>query len=240
MNIQQLKSVLIKALLGSIIVAAAVAVVAILIGEMNSTVERSLGTVVSAVLHIVIVFIILSLSTSGNPTTKRSTEMVISSSMLVAVLSFFTSVFAIWGLLGGELATKLYVSYMIILFAILHVKTLLDITAVYAKARPYVVANYVFIALVAAMLLRAVHIPSGFEMLSGFYGRLLAALAIVDVTLSITIAIIHRLYLQKHPELPTPTSNHDTNSVFRLILAVLLFIFFICPMLSMLMSIGQC
>ena len=55
--------------------------------------------------------------------------------------------------------------------------------------------------LVAGLILGAVYAPNGDELLKGFYGRLLATSAIVDVTLSIVIAGMHRLYIQKHPEL---------------------------------------
>lgn len=49
----------------------------------------------------------------------------------------------------------------------------------------------------------AVYATNGADLLKGFYGRLLAASAIVDVASSTIIAGLQRLYLQKHPDLVT-------------------------------------
>jgi hypothetical protein len=239
MNIQQIRSWLIKALLGTLVVAATIAVVAILIGELNDTVWRAVGTVLSAMIHIGIVFTVISLGVGKNPATKRSTDLVVNSAMIIAVLSFFTSVFGIWDLLDSELAAKLYLTYAVVLFALLHVKTLMDVEAVYSGVKSYILANYVLIVAVASMILLVIHIPSGWDLLSGFFGRLLAALAIIDATLSVSIAVMHRLYLQKHPELATQTAHHDPNVSGRIIVAILLFVFVVWPMLSMLISFSR-
>ncbi len=239
MNVQIIKNWLVKALLATLIIAAAVAVVAILIGEINDTVWRSVGTVLSAMIHIGIVFTIISFGTGTNPLTKRSTDAVINTTMVIAILSFFTSIFAVWGFLDAEIATKLYLTYAVVLFALLHAKTLMDVAVVYVKSKPYVLANCALIITVASLIVAVIALPSGWDMLSGFYGRLLAATAIVDVTLSIVIAVMHRLYLQKHPELATNTAKHDTQAAGRIIVAVLLFVFVVWPMLSVLMSMAR-
>lgn len=242
MKTDQLRGLLLKLLLGALIAAAGVAVIAVLIGQMNDVVWRAIGTIFSAIVHIGIVFTIVSITVSESAAQKRSTSFVINAAMFVAVLSFFTSIFGIWDVFQGDLAPKLYTTYAVGLFAIVHAKTLMDAEDQYKDARPYVIANYVFIVLVAAMLLGAVYVPTAWNILDGFYGRLVAALAIIDVTLSIVIAVLHRLYLQKHPELSVKatSANYGNPSAIgsggRIIVAILLFVFVIMPLLSFLHS----
>lgn len=228
-NYRQLKSLLIKVLLGCLIAAASVAVVAILIGSMSEVVWRSIGTIFSAIIHIGIVFAIISITTSGNSKVARTTDFVVNASLVIAICSFFTSVFSTWDVLDGEIAAKLYATYIVLLLSVLHGKTLLDVEAVYQKVKPYVLANLVFIGLVAAMVLGVVYVDEGWRLLDGFYGRLLAASAVISVTLSVVVAVMHRLFIQKHPELQTVKAKHSAG---RIIVAILLLVFVVFPLIS--------
>lgn len=236
MGADKIRNILVKMLLGTLIVSAAVAVIAILVGEMNDIVWRAIGTVVSAMFHIGVVFAIVSIA-AGDATRResRSTAFVINSAMAIASLSFFTSIFGIWGILDGEISLKLYATYAVALFALVHAKTLADIGAINQGLKPYVLANYALIVLVVLLILGAVYAPGAWDILDGFYGRLLAASVIVDVTLSISIAVLHRIYLQKHPELQ-PAQANTTGSGGRIIVAILLFVFVVWPLLSLLRS----
>ncbi|MCA9327325.1 hypothetical protein KDA14_02230 [Candidatus Saccharibacteria bacterium] len=229
---QELRALLLKVMLGCVIGAATVAVTAILAGGLGDTGTNAIFTVLSATVHVAILFGVVSTTDSKNPLEQRSTNIVINTSMILAVLSFFTSVLGIWGVIDGGIAGRLYATYTVLLFLILHGKTLMDVQAVYDKVRPYVYANYVLMLLVAGLILGAVYAPTSWEILSGFYGRLLAASAIVDVTLSIVVAGMHRLYVQKHPELnarkDTRGSGHNW---LKLILIIIFFFFFVGPFL---------
>lgn len=235
MDKAKLRSNLIKLMLGCLVLAAGVAIVTILIGSFGDTTGKSLSTVFSALLHIAIVFGLVSMTASKLDVSPKTTDFVINASIVIAVLSFFTSVFGIWGALSGDVALKLYVTYVVALFVLLHAKTLIDVQAVYAKVRPYVYANYVFIAVVACMILGLVYSSDSSTLLGNFYGRLLAASAIVDVTLSVIVAGMHRLYLQQHPEvsLAQPARAHGGS---RILIVILLFFFVILPLLQF--SIG--
>lgn len=228
----KLRSNLIKLMLGCLVAAAVVAIVTVLIGQFNDTTGRSLGTVFSALFHIAIVFGLVSMASSKAEISPKTTDFVINSSIVIAVLSFFTSTFSIWGALSGDFALKLYTTYVVALFVLLHVKTLIDVQAVYQKVRPYVYANYVFIAVVACMILGVVYATNGSDLLQGFYGRLLAASAIVDVTLSVIVAGMHRLYLQQHPEI-TVNQPARAHSGSRILIVLLLFFFVVLPMLQL-------
>ena len=227
----KLRSTLIKSMLYCLVTAAIVAVVTILIGKFTDTTGRALGTVFVALLHIGIVFgLVSTIASKKTDVSPKSTEFVVNASILIVVLSFFTSVFTIWQVMTGDLPLKLYTTYVVALFAMVHTKTLIDVDVSYRKVRSYVQANYVFIGVVALMILGAVYASDAHALLSGFYGRLLAASAVVDVTLSVIVAVMYRLYLQQHPELvkEKPARSHSS---LRVILAVLFFFFFVLPFL---------
>jgi hypothetical protein len=227
----KLRSSLIKSMLYCLVAAAAVAVVTILVGKFSDTTGKALATIFVALLHIGIVFGLVSVVASHkNDPSPRASDFVINASIAIAVLSFFTSVFAIWQVVDGNLALKLYTTYVVALFVLVHVKTLIDVDVLYWKAKRYVYANYLFIAVVALMIVGVVYAHDGQALLSGFYGRLLAASAIVDVTLSMIVAVMYRLYLQQHPELVAEKPVR-ARSVIRIILTVLFFIFVVPPLL---------
>lgn len=224
-------------LLGALIIAATVAVVAVLVGNINDVMWRAIGTLFSAIVHIVLLFGVVSIAAPGaNESNARSTNLVINASMVIAILSFFTSMFGIWGVIDGDIAFKLYTTYIVILFLLIHAKTLMDVEATYAKVRPYVLANYAVMALVAVLILGVVYIPDGFDLLSSFYGRLLAAAAIIDVTLSIIVTAMHRLYVQKNPLVQAEGTPAQKTSGIRIIAVILFFVFVVWPLFSLMAS----
>lgn len=226
----QLRSVLIKLMLGCLIVAAAVAVVTILIGEFTDTTGRALGTVFVALIHIGIVFGLVSMAAPETKVLQKSSDAVVNILIGIVILSFLTSIFGVWDILQGEILGKLYMTYVVILVAVLHVKVLLDVQLMYKKVTPYVYANYVFIALVACMILGLVYASNGSDLISGFYGRALAASAIIDVTLSIVVAVMHRLYIQQLPSAQSKAHPSGVGSVVRIIFVLLFFFLIILPL----------
>jgi len=217
-------------MLGCLIAAASVAVLTILIGEFTDTTGKALGTVFAALIHIGVVFGLVSMTTSTVKELQKSSDIVANISIGIAVLSFFTSIFGIWDVIGGETLGKLYMTYIVALFVLLHGKTLLDVQTVYSKVTPYVYVNYAFVVLVACMILGLVYSPDRLELISGFYGRALAASAIVDVTLGIIIAVMHRLYLQQHPPEQAVAARGGMNSGVRIVLVFLFFFFVLWPL----------
>lgn len=226
MKFERIRSILIKLFLATLIVAAAIAVITILIGEMNDIAGRAIGTVIAAMIHIAILFAILSVVfRTERDRRARSTNLVVNALVVIVTLSLFTSIFGTWQLLDGEIVSKLYVTYLIFIVAILHSKMLDDIYVMNARSKYYIFANYFFIILVALLLLGVVYTPDGVDLLSGFYGRLLAASVIVDVTLSVVAAVLQRLFLQKHPELIEQNKTSRSHAVMAIIGMVLLAIF---------------
>jgi hypothetical protein len=130
----------------------------------------------------------------------RSIELFSNIVFALIVISFITSIFAIWQILGGLVTFKLYVAYGILLFATLHADVLYRIRRFEKTIDSIVNANYVLMAIVVLMLFVATFSGSLSELPSFFY-RLLAATAIIDATMTITAVIMHKMYLQKHPVL---------------------------------------
>lgn len=201
-TLEQFKALLVKILLGCLVAAAVVAVIAVLIGGMTDTVWRSVGTITVAMIHIAILFGVIYIATPHGPgTVQRTTNIVVNASIFIVICSFFTSVLNIWDVFDGTLAWKLYMTYIVALVSLMHYKVLSDAQAVYPKLLPYVSVTYGCIVVVALLILGVVYPDNGFDMLNGFYGRLLAAAVIIDVTLTTIIAVMQHLYLQQHPEL---------------------------------------
>lgn len=198
--VTEIRSLLLKGVLGCLIAAASVAVFAILAGNMGDIAWRAIGTIFIAVVHIFLLFLVLPANRPG-ASQSRSANMVINALTVIVVASFFSSVANTWGMIDYSLAGKLYGTFIVSFISLLHAKGLMDIEDINPTVRSVVRANYAFVALVAMLIIGLIYLEEDGHLLSGFYGRLIAASLVVDVTLSIIVTVMHRLYLQKHPEL---------------------------------------
>lgn len=224
----RLKRSFLQVLIGCLIGAAAIAVVAVLMGSFNDTLVRALGTIGVVALHALLSFSYISESEKRDKKDGgRSIELFSNTVFCLIAISFITSVFAIWQLLGGEITLKLYMFYVVVLFATLHADVLYRIRGFEKRIDNSVTANYLFMSAVVLMLTVVIFSasPSG---LGHFFYRLLAAIAIVDATMTITAIIMHKLYLQKHPELAASTGaapSGQSKNFWKNPLVILLFIF---------------
>ncbi len=196
---ESLKKVFIKVLIGSLIAAAVVAVLAVLIGQLNDILWRSLATLSLVALHALAS--LFYIRTSEQSHEIEDLTFFSNSVFLIIILSFVTSIFGTWKLFDGELVGKLYETYFVLLFASLHGELLYKSTKFEAYIDNLVKINYGFMAIVICMLLPIIFL--GDTAFGDFYYRALAAAAIVDATLSILVVIFHKLYLQKHPQAPS-------------------------------------
>lgn len=186
-------------LIGCIVSATVIAVIAVLIGGFNDTLNKSLGTIAMVALHAILSF---SYITEAQKRDKqdgaRTIELFSNTVFALIVASFITSVFAIWQLLEGSLTQKLYMSYAVLLFSTMQADVLYRIRGFEKKIDITVTANYFFIVIVATMLFIVIFSDNP-SLLGEFYYRLLAASGIIDAALIITAIIMHKMYLQKHP-----------------------------------------
>lgn len=215
---------LISCLLG----AAAVGVIAVLIGSFNDILGRALGTIAMVALHAAFSFSYVSgVEESNKKNGSRSIELFSNTVFVLIVASFITSVFAIWQLLGVNLATKFYLSYGVLLFATLHADILYRLRKFEKKIDIVVSVNYFLMSVVVAMLFMVIFSDDISEKGEFFY-RLLAAISILDATSTISAIILHRLYLQKHPPLAKQAIEADSaksKNFWKNPLVILLLIF---------------
>ncbi len=225
---EKLKRSFFQILIGCLLGAASIAVIAVLVGSFNDVLARALGTIAMVALHATLSF---SYITEAEKRDKkdggRSLELFTNTVFVLVVLSFITSIFAIWQLLDGGLTLKLYMMYGVLLFATLHADVLYRIRQFETKIDNVVTANYFFMTLVVAMLFIVIF-SEGSSDLGEFFYRLLAAVGIIDATMTITAIIMHKLYLQKHPAeaaAADQTASAQSKSFWKNPLVVLLMIF---------------
>lgn len=200
MNIASMKKMAINVMIGSLIGSAVIAVVAVLIGQFNDILGRALLTLLIVALHALASLGFLE--SRSKVADAADTQTVTNTIFILIVCSFVTAVFGNWDLATPVIVGKLYLTYFIVAFAVLHGEMLFKTRGLEARIDNIVKANYVFMSVVIALLIPVVWITQT-DLLPDFYYRLLAATAIVDATLTILAVILHKLYIQKHPKAPS-------------------------------------
>jgi succinate dehydrogenase hydrophobic anchor subunit len=193
LNFAQVKKFCISTFIGSLIVAALVAVIAVLLGEFNEVTWR-----VFATLFVVVVHSLVSLSFIWDDTRNKAfarLSLFINTVFLIIVVSFFLSVFGIWKLIAAETIRHLYVTLFFIGFGSLHVDVLSKVLGKEKYMDAIIYANYVFIAVVLAMLQPIIYVQNADAVLGPVFFRILAAAAIVDGTLSILTMIFYKKWV---------------------------------------------
>lgn len=196
MQLAVIKKIAINSMIVSLIGAAVVAVIAVLVGEFNDIFGRALFTLLVVALHALVCLAFLE--SRSKIENMDSLKFFTDTLFILIVLSFVTAIFGIWDIASGSIVAKLYGTYFIAAFASLHGEMLYKAQGVEKTISSIVYGNYIFMAVVIALLLPVVWAADAD--FPGFYYRLLAAAAIVDATLTILAVILYKLYLQKHPK----------------------------------------
>jgi hypothetical protein len=198
-NLTSIKKYIIYGLIGCLIIAAVVAVVAVLIGEINAVTGRVFATLFLAVLHSLVSLMFIWDDSRRNTFTKLA--FFTNTIFVLIILSFFTSMFGVWDVIQSKYIWDLYQTYFVVAFAALHG----DILSKAMRKEGYmdivIYINYLFIVILTTMLLPIIFIDRPTIVLSELYYRFLGASAIIDGTLSILTIIFYKLYMHKHPEL---------------------------------------
>jgi hypothetical protein len=217
MNYTNIKNLFLKILIACLVAAAGIAVVAVLAGTFTDVLGKALVTILVVTFHS-----LAALAFINRGASKDGLDFFTNSAFGLLVVSFATAVLGVWNVLDGEFVAKLYVQYFILLFAVLHGEILAKIIGKQAAIDKIVITNFWFMAVVVAMLVPVIFLADSMT-LDGFYYRILAAAGIIDATLTLTAIIMHRLYLQKHPEAidttkDQPTKGHRGMSILVVIL----------------------
>lgn len=181
-------------LISGLVVSAVISIVAVLIGEFNDLVARSLWTTVIMVIHSLMV--VGFLSAASNTKNSTADEVILNTLIGVTMASFITSVLGTWEVFSGEIVGDLYQLYFYVLFAsilvfgLLHARFSDKATALSAKASIGITAAFVTYL-----------IPSVFDnghMLPDAYYRGVAAMAILLSTTVVLTVIYQWVYAIKN------------------------------------------
>ena len=206
-------------LVAGLVISALISVVAVLIGEFNSTMTQALSTTVSMVAHTIV---LLLLVTINNRDKRRSGSLIINTLLLVTVASFITSVLGIWGIIQSQMTGDLYLVYLYTIFAVLWVQLLLKVGQNLIDKPTRIISQIAigFTALFYLMLLPTIFILS--PGLPELYYRMLAATVILLATTSVLTTVFHRIFIFKHPEAKSLSSSKTAWDV--IIACVVLFL----------------
>jgi hypothetical protein len=239
MDLAKTKNIFLKLMVGCLVAAAAVAVVTVLTGKFNDILEKSLFTILIVAVHALISFGFIS--NNEKQGTFKNLALFTNATFGIIVLSFVTAIFGIWRIIPGDIFGKLYELYFVLLFAILHGEVLYKTLGEQQLTDRVIYANFFFMFIVVVLFIPAIF-TSFDNTLSSLYYRFMAAMGIIDATLTILTVILHRIYLQRYPRaldattavpqiatqgsLPTPVStpahSHGALNVVIYVLAGLM------------------
>ncbi len=225
-KMSQFKKYYLYSLIGSLIAAAVVAVVTILVGTFTDITARVLGT-----LGLVVAHSLISLALVKDENNKMNKLTFFSNTLFVLLVSsLITSLLAVWEILSPELTSKIYGIFFVVGFSALHSNTIHLIRNKGKLISKLVKSNQYFIGTAGLMAIPAILMENWGDL----YYRLLGSIAVVDVTLTVITVILYKLYLQKHPDEKNELMyEHKNGGVLR----VLLTIFFAYILLQMLFSL---
>jgi hypothetical protein len=230
-SFSELKKFFIFSFIGSLVIAALVAVVTVLIGHFNEITGRVFMTLFMVVIHSLVSLAFIWDDSRRNTFDKLA--FFINTVFLIIVFSFITSLFGVWKIVSGETIGHLYQTYFLLAFAALHADILSKAFNKEKYMDAIIYANYIFISIVFLMLQAIVYIHNPMAVLGEMYFRFLAAASIVDGTLSILTIIFYKLYMHKHPEIKMETTKKGL-SIWVWLLIVFLFFQVIGPIFMIL------
>lgn len=220
-------------LIGGILITAHISVIAVLMGEFNSTMGRALSTTASMVIHTLAALFFFTLASKK---TSRIVKSFINILSLLTVASFLTSILWTWDLINGGLVADLYQTYFYTFFASLWILLFLRIGENHADKPTRIVSQIVigFTSLLYVLSLPTIFVESLNDLPEMLY-RAIAATAIVLATTSVITTVFRRIYVAKHPEsktIPSVKSGWDIIAAFIVVFVGLPIIFMLTATLA--------
>jgi hypothetical protein len=224
MHLIKLKKFFIYCLVGSLIMSALMAVVAVIAGEFNDITEKIFFTLSMVVAHSLV-----SLFFIWNDAKKGAFEKLtffVNVLFILIVLSFVTSILGVWEVMSEELLAKLYLSYFVFGLASLYYDILSQALGKEKHLDYIVYVSQFFILILVVMSLPAIFIENAIDNMGEMYFRIMAAIGIIVGTLSILTAIFLKLYNHKHPEIKQQTDGQPKKRWSIWIWLLLIYLFF--------------
>lgn len=193
MPVDKIKSTLVKVLLVTLVATALVAVGLILFGSVADLLWRVIVTLIAGIVCVGILLLVLSAVPSINPNSShaRSSVFVVNSILALVCASYLTSILSIWTVISGDLPARIYLAFFVLFLGVLYAKPLINLEVTYPKIKPYIYANYVFIALTCLLTAGALVLPKEWNLWNSFYGRAVAASIVISITISMVITVMY-------------------------------------------------
>ena len=185
--------------IGSLVVAALVAVATVLMGQFNEITARVFLTLFMVVVHSLVSLAFIWDDSQRDTFNKLA--FFINTVFVLIVLSFITSIFGVWKIISSDNIWHFYQTFFLIGFAALHANILSKASKKEKYIDAVINANYIFIISVVCIFIPIIFTTDALNVLGEMYFRFLAALGIIDGTLSILTIIFYKLYMHKHPEI---------------------------------------
>lgn len=206
-------------MVAGLILSALISIIAVLFGEFNEFIQRSLLTTVMIVVHSLIALAFVSASVEKS---NRADEVIVDTIFGIIVASFVTSILSIWDILNGPIVSDLYLLYIYAAIAAVMCRALLQVNRDDSKIRLLADASIGATIFLFLLLMPSIFVNDA-AVLPDIYYRGLGAAAILLGTMSVLTAILYKLYLNKHPELQA--LNHpkqQSSSVLKVVVIILL------------------
>ena len=183
-------------LIGGLIVSAVISIMAVLVGEINDVVARSLWTTFIMVVHSLIAVALISAAT--NARNSVADEVALNVLVGLVIASFITAALGIWEVFSGAVVGDLYRLMFYALFSDLLIFGLL-----HSRFSDTAIARSAKISIGITVAFFLYLIPSVFSnslnyTLPDIYGRGVAAFSILLSTSVVITIIFHWVYAMKH------------------------------------------
>jgi hypothetical protein len=229
----QIKKYFLYIMIGGLIVSAAISIMAVLFGEFNDFVQKSLFITLSIVAHSLVALAFVSINVEHR---TIADEIIVNTLFGIIIASSATSFMALWEVITGPIIGDLYLMYLYALIAAVLCRALLQANRVDNTTRILVTASIVITIFLFLLLLPSVFVNTTYT-LPDIYYRGIAATAILLGTTSVLTAIFHRLYVNKHPEFhANETVKTHSSSVVKIIVLIIILLFVVMPIVSSIIS----
>ncbi len=175
--------------IAGLVISALISVVAVLVGEFNEFVAKSLATTFLCVGH---ALLFLLLTTKPAAKQKTSDAIIVNTMLGIAVISFIVSILGTWQLVDGMTVYRVYVVLFYTFTLCVLAKALLSVDTTDTVVRPLAYTSLGFGSALYLLLIPTVFLDSTFN-LPELYYRLLSAVAILLGTCSVLTAVFQKL-----------------------------------------------
>ncbi len=203
-------------LIGGLAASALIAIIALLIGEFNSAIQKALLTIFIFFSHALFI-LALVWSDRNNTIGKALLPTTIGA---LAFANMITTTLGTWELITNGLAWRFFGFYFLVLGIVFIIVGTLKLRISYSLVKNTLLTT-VGLLVVSAVAL-APWVLDLFSPLDPFYFRAIGALAILTTTLFLIALIIRGITVAKHPNLKAPTGSQTPPTAGMLSIIIVL------------------